>query len=107
MDELVRLFRSGGEMRYTELMEISEVRAIFSRVVREQPTPNDRIQAARETLQLMCQEAAEYGLTTADVVSALFRPALEKRRTCNCPTCKGHRDELEEEALRGKNIPVM
>ena len=94
-------------MRHTELMEISEVRAIFARVVREQPTSNDQIQAARETLQLMCQEAAEYGLTTADVVRALLRPALEKRRTCGCPTCKGHRDELEEEALRGKSLPVM
>ena len=68
-------------MRHTALMEFSEIRAIFARVVREQPTPSDQIQAARETLQLMCQEAAEYGLTTADVVRALLRPALEKRRT--------------------------
>ena len=94
-------------MRHTELMEISEVRAIFTRIVREQPTPNDQIQAARETLQLICQEAAEYGLTTADVVKALLRPALEKRRTCACPTCKGHRNELDKEALRGTSIPVM
>ena len=97
-------------MGHTDLMEISEIRAVFARVVREQPTPNDQIQAARETLQLMCQEAAEYGLTTADVVKALLRPALEaleKRRTCECPTCKGHRDELDEETLRGKSIPVI
>ena len=94
-------------MRHTDLMEFSEIRAIFARVVREQPTPNDQIQAARETLQLICQEAAEYGLTTADVVKALLRPALEKRRTCECPTCKGHRDELEEETLRANSIPVM
>ena len=94
-------------MRHTALMEISKVRAVFARVVRGQPTPNDQIQAARETLQLMCQEAAEYGITTADVVRAVLRPALEKRRTCECPTCKGHRGELEEETLRGNNIPVM
>ena len=94
-------------MRHTDLMEISEIRAIFARVVREQPTPNDQIQAARETLQQMCLEAAEYGLTTADVVKALLRPALEKRRTCECPTRKGHRDELDEETLRGNSIPVM
>jgi len=94
-------------MRHTDLMGISEVRAIFARVVREQPTPNDQIQAARETLQVMCQEAAEYGITTADVVRALLRPALAKRQTCECPTCKGHRDELEEETIRGKSIPVM
>ncbi len=94
-------------MQHTELMEFSEVRAIFARFAREQPTPSDQIQAAREALQLMCQEAAEYGLTTADVVKALLRPALEKRRTCECPTCKGNRDELGEEALRGEGIPAM
>jgi len=94
-------------MRHAALMEFSEVRAVFARVVREQPTPNDQIQAARETLQLMCQEAAEYGLTTADVIKALLRPVLAKRRTCECPTCKGHRNELEEETLRGNSIPVM
>ena len=94
-------------MRHTTLMEFSEVRKIFARVVREQPTPDDQIQAARETLQLMCQEAAEYGLNTADVVRALLRPALETRRTCECQTCKGHREELEEATLRGNSIPVM
>ena len=94
-------------MRHTEPMDFSEVRAIFARAVREQPTPSDQIQAARETLQRMCQEAAEYGLTTADVVRALLRPALEKRRNCECPTCRGHRDELEEETLRVQIIPVM
>ena len=94
-------------MNHTEAMEFSEVRAIAARVVREQPTPNDLIQAARESLQAMCQEAAVYGLTTADVVGALLRPVFEQRRSCDCPTCKAHHDELEEETLRGINIPVM
>jgi len=94
-------------MRRTELVEISKVRAIFARIVRGQTSPNDQIEAARWTLRLMCAEAAKYGLTTADVVGALFRPALEKRRTCECLTCRSHRDELEEETPRGKSVPVM
>ena len=94
-------------MRPATPMEISEVGAIFARVVREQPTPNDQIQAARESLQVMCQDAAAFGLTTADVVRAILRPALETRRTCECQTCKGHRDELEEATLRSKSIPVI
>ncbi len=81
-------------MRDTALVEASEVRAIFARVVREQPTPDDQIQAARDTLERMCQEAAEYGLTTADVVRALLRPPMETRRNCECQTCKGRRDQL-------------
>ena len=90
-----------------QLFKFSEVRAIAARAVREEPTPNDLIQAARESLQVMCQEAAVYGLTTADVVGALLRPVFETRRSCDCPTCKAHRDELEEETLRGISIPVM
>ena len=87
--------------------KFSEVRAIAARAVREEPTPNDLIQAARESLQVMCQEAAEYGLTTADVVKALLRPVFEKRRSCDCPTCKANRGELEGETVRGISIPVM
>ena len=88
-------------------LKFSEVRAIATRVVREEPTPNDLIQAARESLQIMCQEAAEYGLPTADVVGALLRPVFEERRSCDCPTCKFHRDELEEETLRSISNPAM
>ncbi len=94
-------------MRHPALMEASEVRAIFARLVREQPTPDDQIQAARDTLQLMCQEGAEYGLTTADVVRALLRPLMETRRTCECQTCKGRRDQLQAATLCGDSIPVM
>ena len=88
-------------------LKFSEVRAIATRVVREEPTPNDLIQAARKSLRFMCQEAEAYGLTTADVVGALLRPVFEKRRSCDCPACKARRDELEEENRRGINIPVM
>ena len=88
-------------------LSFSEVRAVAARAVREEPTRNDLIHAARESLQVMCQEAAEYGLTTADVVKALLRPVFEKRRSCDCPTCKNRRDELEEATLRGISVSVM
>ena len=88
-------------------LKFSEVRAIAARAVRQWPTPDDLIQAASKSLQVMCQEAEVYGLTTADVVGALFRPVFEERRNCDCPTCQAHRDELEEETLRGISIPVM
>ena len=87
-------------------LKFSEVRAIAARAVREEPTPNDLMQAGRESLQVMCQQAAVYGLTTADVVAALLRPVFKQRRNCDCPTCKAHHDELEEKTLRGMNIPV-
>ena len=88
-------------------MKFFEVRAIVARVVREEPTPNDLMQAARESLLVMCQEAEVYGLTTADVVGALFRPVFKQRRSCECPACKANRDELEEKTLRAIGIPVM
>ena len=88
-------------------LKFSEVRSIAARAVREEPTPNDLIQAARESLQVMCQEAAVYGLTAADVVRALLRPLFEVRRGCDCPACKASRDGLEEEILSGICIPVM
>ena len=94
-------------MDHTEPMEFSKVRAVAARAVREEPTPNDLIRAARDTLEVMCQEAEAYGLTTADVVKALLRPVFQQRRNCDCPTCKAHRNELEEETLRGIIIPVM
>jgi len=75
-------------------MKFSEVRAVAARSIRGVPTSNDLIQAARKSLEAMCQEAAEYGLTTADMVKALLRPVFEERRSCDCLICKARRDEL-------------
>jgi hypothetical protein len=47
---------------------------------------------------MICKEASQHGLTTADVVRAIFRPVLETRtRGCNCPTCRARRAKLFEE----------
>ncbi len=93
-------------MHQTEMMDISEVRRIVKRVVREEPTPSDVVQAARDTVQTMCRQAAQYGLTPADIVKGVLRPvfqAYEKKRVCNCPTCRARRnDSAEEQPLQAR-----
>ncbi len=93
-------------MRQTEMMDIFEVRRIVKRVVREEPTPLDVVGAARDAVQTMCEEAAQYGLTPADIVKGVLRPvfeAYEKKRVCNCPTCRGRRnDSTEKQPLRAR-----
>ena len=87
-------------MHQAEMMDISEVRRIVKRVVREEPTPTDVVQAARDAVQTMCEEAAEYGLTPADIVIGVLRPVfevVERKRGCNCPTCRARRDDSAEE----------
>ncbi len=93
-------------MHRTEMMDISEVRRIVKRVVREEPTPSDVVGAARDAVQTMCEEAAQYGLTPADIVKGVLRPVfevVEKKRVCNCPTCRVRRnDSAGEQPLRAR-----
>ncbi len=87
-------------MRQTEIMDVSEVRRVVERVVREEPTPLDVVEAARDTVQTMCEEAAHYGLTPADIVKGVLRPVIEvfeTKRGCDCPTCRARRDDSAEE----------
>ena len=86
-------------MYQTQLTEISQLRGIVSHIVREQPIRQDVVQAARRTLQVLCQEATEYGLTTADVIRAVLRPVFERKLGCDCPTCKARRIGSDEEKL--------
>ena len=67
-------------------MEASEVRRIVA-------------QAARDRLETMCQEAVGYGLTTADVVRAVLRSVMERKRGCGCVTCKARRSEVDSDAV--------
>ena len=93
-------------MHQTEMMDISEVRRIAKRVVREEPTPLDVVQAAHDAVQTMCEESAQYGLTPADIVKGVLRPvfeAYERKRGCNCPTCRARRnDSVEEQPLQAR-----
>ena len=93
-------------MHQTEMIDISEVRRIVERVVREEPTPLDVVEAARDAVQTMCEEAAQSGLTPADIIKSVLRPvfeAYEKKRGCNCPTCRARRnDSAEEQPLQAR-----
>ncbi len=93
-------------MLQTEMMEISKVRGILERVVREEPIPLDMAQVARHTVQTMCQEAAAHGLTTADVLRAVLHPVFEERRSCGCSGCKARQNELVEEKPMYMSTPV-
>ncbi len=90
----------------TKLMEMSEVRGIVARLVRDEPAPYGDVQVANDTIQTMRQEAAKYGLTAADVVRAILRPVFEKKRGCDCPTCKGRRTEVHGEDAKRVSTPV-
>src|ERR671914_2948596 len=80
-----------------QMKEISEVRNLVVQASWERPVSEEAAQNARDTIQVMYQEAAKYGLTRADVVKAILRPALENRKSCNCPTCKSRRSRLGQE----------
>jgi hypothetical protein len=77
-----------------QMKTISEVRDLVIQASWERPLPEEAAQEARDTIQAMYEEAAKYGLTRADVVRAILRPALENRKNCNCPTCKSRRNRL-------------
>ncbi len=92
-----------------ELMEISELRGVLAYawgVSGDGAAPDDAFQVARDTVQTMCQEAARYGLTTADVVRAILRPVFERKRSCNCPTCRVRRSEVDSQKPEQAFTPV-
>ena len=86
-------------MQQSRFVELSEVRAMAAHLVRERPVPHHVVQVARDAVQGICDEAARYGLTTADVVRAVLRPVFEGRRGCDCPTCKDRRSKADGEQL--------
>jgi hypothetical protein len=86
-----------NQIQMIQMKEISEVRNMVVQAAWERPVPEEAAQNARDTMQIMYQEAAKYGLTRADVVRAILRPALENRKSCNCPTCKSRRSRLGQD----------
>ena len=96
--------------RKIELMEIPELRGLLAyacEVTGVGPAPNDAVQAAHDTVQTMCHEAVRYGLTTADVVRAILRPVFERKRSCDCPTCRYRRSEADSQKQEQVSAPVI
>lgn len=76
-------------------VEVTRVRDLAIQVSREQAISSDAAEDARATIRTICREASRFGLTTADVVRAVFRPALADRASgCNCPTCRSRSSRL-------------
>lgn len=90
----------------TELMKISDVRATVARIIHEESVPRDVVQTARDSFQTICWEAAGHGLTTADVVRAVLRPVFERKRNCECPTCRARRNEPYEGESQPRGVPA-
>jgi hypothetical protein len=79
-------------------VEVTRIRDLAMLVSRHRAISNDAAENARDTIRTICKEASRFGLTTADVVRAVFRPALEDRANgCNCPTCRSRSSRLEQE----------
>ena len=93
-------------MHQTEMMDISEVRRTVKQVVSEEPIPSDVVRAARDTVQAMCEEAAQYGLAPSDIVKSVLQQVFEKKRGCNCPTCRARRNDSAEEQPLGASVQV-
>ena len=77
-------------------MEISELRATIKQVVQGQPVPDKVMQQARGRFQTMCQEAAGYEFTEADLIRAVLSPSFdvlspsfERKRGCGCQAHEG------------------
>ncbi|MDA0732987.1 MAG: hypothetical protein BZY73_06460 [SAR202 cluster bacterium Casp-Chloro-G3] len=88
-------------MNQAGTIEVIKIRDIALQVSRDQVVSNDAVEDARLTIRAICKEASKFGLTTADVVRAVFRPALEDRtNACNCPTCRSRSTRLDLDELR-------
>jgi hypothetical protein len=81
-------------------IEVTKIRDLAMQVSRDQAVPMDAAENARHSIRTICKEASRFGLTSADVVRALFRPALEERAMgCNCPTCRSRSSRLDLDEL--------
>ena len=79
-------------------IQILEVREVVAQLTQEQPVPDLAVEAARGTMQQLCGQAAEHGLTAAEVVKAILRPVFERKPLCDCPTCTARRAAVPGEA---------
>ena len=89
-----------------ETAGIDRVRELAIQVARDQQVTADDAEGARGTIRSICKEASLHGLTTAEVLRAIFRPVLETRsRGCNCPNCLARKDrQSREEAMEAVGL---
>ena len=83
-------------MQQQHPMDLQTVRQIIARILGEEAVPQDALQAARAAVESICQEAAEQGLTSADVLQALLRPVFARKQGCDCTTCMARRADIRK-----------
>ena len=72
-----------------EAMRISEVQEVVAQLTQEQQVPDHLVEAARGTMQHLCCQAVEHGLTAAEVVNAMLRPRFRKEAGLRLPHLYG------------------
>ena len=75
---------------------LGELAQLVSEESLSRPVPG---QGLRDDIAHMIREASQYGFTEADVVRAVLRPLLDRKRHCDCWSCRARRGELEEEGM--------
>ena len=84
-------------MKPIEMMAISEVRSVATRVLLEERVAYDTEEAARGAIQAACDEAANFNISPADVIRAILRPVFRTSDGCDCPSCKSGEERLSED----------
>ena len=79
--------------------EIDAIRKFAALFVSDEPISTEVISSARKILDTRRQEAAEYGLTDADVIRALLRPVFRRKKGCDCYTCKARREDTKKNQI--------
>ena len=88
------------------LLEVSDVRGIVALMVIDEPIAPIVVDVARDTLEAMLEEAAKYGLTDADVIRAVLQPVFQKKRGCECHSCRSRRAEASGWESSEKSLAV-
>ena len=74
--------------------EVTAIRKVMALTMTDAPLADSQVQTARNLLDEMRAEAKEQGLSDADVIRAVLRPASRTQQGCDCWTCKARRQEL-------------
>ena len=75
-------------------VEISEVRQTAKLIVNSQDVSISAVETAQDAMDEMMREAADYGITNAEVIADILGPAFGKRaRGCDCHSCRYRREE--------------
>ena len=74
-----------------DLMPVSQVRRILGQHLSGEQVLDRALEAARFTMQSICNEATQHGITAAEVVRSVLRPVFERRSLCDCATCRSRR----------------